>query len=78
MLFIQDIHNSNTSAEDGDPAGAGPKPRGFREEELRKLMTAAGLEDVRYDVLPEKFGVELLNEKVVTIDCFIATGTKSL
>jgi SAM-dependent methyltransferase len=71
VLFIQD------KFDDGHHGASGSRgPRGFTEEGLGAVMRSAGLVEFRFEVLPNKVDVELLNEEVVSIQCFIGRAMK--
>jgi hypothetical protein len=71
VLFIQD------KFDDGHHGASGSRgPRGFTEEGLGAVMISAGLVEFRFEVLPNKVDVELLNEEVVSIQCFIGRAMK--
>ena len=40
------------------------------------MMAKAGLVDTIFEVLPEVLDIELLDEQVVKISCFIATAKR--
>jgi SAM-dependent methyltransferase len=50
--------------DDGEYGGRGP------------MMSAAELEGVRFEVLPEKLEIEVMDGKVVSIWCLVARGMK--
>jgi SAM-dependent methyltransferase len=68
VLFVQDRFD------DGEYGGRGP--RGFTEEGMRSMMSAAELEGVRFEVLPEKLEIEVMDGKVVSIWCLVARAMK--
>jgi SAM-dependent methyltransferase len=68
VLFVQDRFD------DGEYGGRGP--RGFTEEGMRSMMSVAGLEGVRFEVLLEKLEIEVMDGEVVSIWCLVASGMK--
>ena len=73
VLFISDLHDERNKGED-DPRRPGPK--GYKKEEFVGLATKAGLVDVRFEILAEMLEIELLDEQVVKIECFVATARR--
>jgi SAM-dependent methyltransferase len=70
IVYIQDMFD------DGHVGSESDRPRGFTFDELRSVMSSAGLVDFRFEVLPDAFEMELPNAGVVKIRCFIARATK--
>ncbi|KAF2828782.1 hypothetical protein CC86DRAFT_368920 [Ophiobolus disseminans] len=70
VLFIQDIFDN------GHRGSEEKKPRGFTLDELRSIMSHAGLVDFRFEVLPEDLELEVRDGEVLRINCFIARGLK--
>jgi SAM-dependent methyltransferase len=68
VLFVQDRFD------DGEYGGRGP--RGFKEHGMRSYMSDAGLSAVKFEVLPEKLDIEVLDGEMASIWCFIARGMK--
>jgi hypothetical protein len=62
--------------DDGYVGSESDRPRGFTFDELRSVMSSAGLVDFRFEVLPDAFEMELPNAGVVKIRCFIARAMK--
>lgn len=73
VLFISDLHDERKEITD-EPLRPGPK--GFKEAEFTELMKKAGLVDIKFDILPESLNIELLDEQVLTIECFIGTAKR--
>jgi SAM-dependent methyltransferase len=71
VLFIQDKFDNGHH-----DASGGKGPRGFTEEELGAVMSSAALVEFQFEVLPNKVDVELLDEEVVSIWCFIGRAMK--
>ena len=68
VLFVQDRFD------DGWYGGRGP--RGFTLDDMRDFMGKAGLVEFRFEVLPDKLEIEMLDGEVVSIWCFVARGMK--
>jgi SAM-dependent methyltransferase len=74
-LFVQDLYPDQDR--DGSDS-AKTRPRGYTEADMQKLMEEAGLEGFKFEVLPGDIEVELPNEEMIMIRCFIARATKPL
>jgi SAM-dependent methyltransferase len=71
VLYIQDmLHNGLQRDSDGQ------RPRGFTSDELRSVMSSAGLVDFGFEVLPNEVEIEMLNEEIVSIQCFVGRAMK--
>lgn len=70
VLYIEDIFDG------GHRNHAIKKPRGFTLDELRSGMSSAGLVDFRFEVLPGEFEIELPDEELAKMRCFIARPMK--
>jgi SAM-dependent methyltransferase len=68
VLFVQDRFD------DGEYGGRGP--RGFTEDGMKTTMSNAGLVNLRFEVLPDKVEIEVMDGEVVGIWCFVARGVK--
>ncbi|KAH7128549.1 S-adenosyl-L-methionine-dependent methyltransferase [Dendryphion nanum] len=77
VLLIQDLHRILGADNDETSKNIKSKPQGLRKEEMEEMMAAAGLVDFRFELLPENFSVELLDEKVVVVENFVAIGRRS-
>jgi SAM-dependent methyltransferase len=75
VLFIQDLYVNERKIEG---AGGKKRPRGYTEDGMKALMSGAGLEEFRFEVLGEEFDVELPSEEVMKVQYFIAGARKGL
>jgi SAM-dependent methyltransferase len=73
VLYIQDKFDDGNRG-----ASVSQGPRGFTKEGLEDIMSSAGLVGFGFEVLPNKVDVELLDEKVVSIQCFIGRAVKPI
>jgi len=69
-LFIQDMFDN------GHKGSEVKQPHGFTLDELRSIMSNAGLVDFRFEVLPEELEIEVRTEEVLKVKCFVARGLK--
>lgn len=77
VIYIQDLYAADVAGAK-DEGTAAKRPRGFSEGDLSSYMKHAGLVDFGFEVLPSNFEMELPNEEVLYIQCFIARAMKPL
>jgi SAM-dependent methyltransferase len=70
VLCVEDIFDN------GHRNQGNKQPRGFTLDELRSVMSGAGLVDFRFEVLPDEFEIELPSEELVKMRWFIARAMK--
>jgi SAM-dependent methyltransferase len=70
VLCVEDIFDNGHRQQEKK------QPRGFTLDELRSVMSGAGLVDFRFEVLPNEFEIELPGDELVKMKCFIARAMK--
>jgi SAM-dependent methyltransferase len=71
VLYVQDL------LDDGHHQGTETtRPRGLTLDDLRSVMSGAGLIDCRFEVLPDDLEIELPSEEVLKVRYFVARAMK--
>ena len=77
VLYIQDLFTSEKEqGVDGAMIPVSKTPPGFTEGEIKRILETSGLVDFNFEVLHGDLMIEMPNEEILKIRCFLARAMK--